>query len=96
MTAGGGPPSFKTQMNTQTALGGNRLAAFSPPFMSAYHFSPDFKNVLPPMERQRRLVQEGGKRVEELVPAAVDKQRLGGWHFAEAVCSQTLIIALNC
>lgn len=42
VTAGGGPPSFKSQMNTQTALGGNRPAAFCPLLCPPITFSrPD-------------------------------------------------------
>lgn len=59
-------PPFKTQMNTQTALGGNRPVAFSPLlfYTSAYHFAPDLISVLPPVKRQRCLVEEGGTRAK--------------------------------
>lgn len=43
VTAGGVPPSFKTQTNTQTVAGDTRpVAFFLPPFhIFAYHFTPD-------------------------------------------------------
>lgn len=96
MTAGGGPPSFKTRMNAQTALRGHTPLALFPTFTSAYHFTADLISVLPPADRQRWLVEEGETRLERLVPAAVEEQMLGGWHLAEAVSSRTLITALNC
>lgn len=97
MTAGGVPPSFKTQTNTQTVAGDTRpVAFFLPPFhIFAYHFTPDLFDwsVPPPAERQRRLVEEGGTGVGAPGPRR-QEQMLGGWHLAES--SQTLITALNC
>lgn len=105
VTAGGGPFSFKTQINTHInntiyvneSSGGQQTCLFF--FFSAVclslHSRPD-GSVLPPAERQRWLGEEVGRRVEVPAPAAVEEQMLGGWHLAEAESSQTLITALNC